>query len=263
MVADRANVGPAAICQANATLAALVGWPASIVRSAPTAVVLMGSITKSGSSRTPHHHICAPRVQIRGGLYHPRVPIVLASSSPRRRELLASAGIDVVVEAVDIDERQRLGELAEVYVERLAREKASAGLARHRDAVVIGADTAVVIDGEVLGKPADAADARRMLRQLAGRTHAVLTGVAVASEAGVRAVVERTEVAVREIEDAELSWYVASGEPMDKAGAYAIQGLASRFVTRIEGSYSNVVGLPVATVVGLLKTTSGVVLPKT
>ena len=148
-----------------------------------------------------------------------------------------------------------------VYVERLAREKASAGLARHHGAVVIGADTAVVIDGEVLGKPTDAADARRMLRKLAGRTHAVLTGVAVASQAGMSAVVERTEVVVREIDDDELAWYVASGEPMDKAGAYAIQGLASRFVTRIEGSYSNVVGLPVATVVGMLKT-SGVVLRK-
>jgi septum formation protein len=222
------------------------------MRKAPTAVVLMGSIAKNGSGRTPHHHISARRFQIGTGLYHPRVSIVLASASPRRRELLRQAGIDVEVVPVDIDERRQAGEAAESYVDRLAREKASAGLDRRPHATVIGADTVVVVDGEVLGKPADAADARRMLEQLSGRTHAVLTGVAVARQGHLASHVERTDVLMREIDEAELAWYLASGEPMDKAGAYAIQGLASRFVTRIEGSYPNVVGLPVATVVALL-----------
>jgi septum formation protein len=195
-------------------------------------------------------------------LYHPRVSLILASASPRRRELLTRAGLTVEVDPADVDERPEPGESPERYVERVARLKASAGARRHPGRPVLGADTVVVVDGEVLGKPADAEDAAGMLRRLAGRTHYVLTGVALAWQGQITTQIERTEVAMSAMSEDDVAWYVASGEPMDKAGAYAIQGLASRFVTRIEGSYSNVVGLPVATVVELLKT-SGVFLRNT
>ena len=188
--------------------------------------------------------------------------LILASASPRRRELLTRAGITVEVDPADVDERPEQGESPERYVERVAQLKASAGARRHPDRPVLGADTVVVVDGKVLGKPADPEDAARMLRRLAGRTHHVLTGVALAWDGQITTQVERTEVAMSAMSEEDVAWYVASGEPMDKAGAYAIQGLASRFVTRIEGSYSNVVGLPVATVVELLRT-SGVVLRNT
>ena len=183
--------------------------------------------------------------------YDPRV-IVLASKSPRRLDLLTSAGIAVDVDPIDVDERRLDGEAPAAAVERVARLKAEAGAARHPDRAVLGADTLVVLDDHIMGKPSDAADAARMLRQLSGRIHEVLTGVAVVWRGEVHTFVERTEVVVRELSAAEVAWYVASGEPMDKAGAYAIQGLASRFVTRVDGSYSNVVGLPVASVVELL-----------
>jgi nucleoside triphosphate pyrophosphatase len=192
-------------------------------------------------------------------LYHPRVSLILASASPRRRELLARAGITVEVDPARVDERPEPGESPERYVERVAQLKASAGARRHPHRPVLGADTVVVVDGEVLGKPVDAEDAARMLRRLAGRTHYVLTGVALAWDGQLTTQVERTEVAMSAMSEEDVAWYVASGEPMDKAGAYAIQGLASRFVTRIAGSYSNVVGLPVATVVAMLKTPGVVV----
>jgi septum formation protein len=213
-------------------------------------------MTGIGAGRTPHHHISARGFQI-DGLYHPPVSLVLASASPRRRELLASAGIAFDVEPVDVDERREPGEAPEAYVERVARLKAGGGARRHPARAVLGADTVVVVDGEVLGKPASAADAARMLRRLSGRAHAVLTGVALAWQGRITSRVERTDVVMSPISEDDLAWYVASGEPLDKAGAYAIQGLASRFVTRIEGSYSNVVGLPVATVVELLTTWGG------
>lgn len=181
-----------------------------------------------------------------------RRTIVLASRSPRRSELLAAAGISFEVLAADIDETPHTNEAPEAYVERLAIEKASAVLALRPGTTVIGADTTVVIDGQILGKPADAQDATDMLRLLQGRAHDVFTGVAVASASGVLAAVAHTRVWFRVMTDEDISWYVASGQPMDKAGAYGIQGLASRFIDRIDGSYTNVVGLPVAVVFSIL-----------
>lgn len=181
-----------------------------------------------------------------------RRTIVLASRSPRRSELLAAAGISFEVLAADIDETPHTNEAPEAYVERLAIEKASAVLALRPGTTVIGADTTVVIDGQILGKPADAQDATDMLRLLQGRPHDVFTGVAVASASGVLAAVAHTRVWFRVMTDEDISWYVASGQPMDKAGAYGIQGLASRFIDRIDGSYTNVVGLPVAVVFSIL-----------
>jgi septum formation protein len=181
------------------------------------------------------------------------VSLVLASASPRRRDLLEAAGILCVVDPVNVDEARAENETAVVYAERVARLKAIAGAERHPGDTVLGADTIVVLpDGEVLGKPSDAADAARMLTALAGRAHEVVTAVAVARAGAVNTRVDRTRVWMRALSSGEIAEYVASGEPMDKAGAYAIQGLASRFITRIEGSYANVVGLPVALVVEML-----------
>ena len=174
--------------------------------------------------------------------------VVLASGSPRRAELLRAAGIEFEVIVADIDERVHPGEAPAAYVARLAAEKARAVAGQAAGRPVLAADTAVVVDHDILGKPIDAADARRMLRRLSGRAHQVMTGVCVD---GVTRV-ETTTVEFASLSDAEIDWYVASGEPMDKAGAYAIQGLASRFVTRIAGSYSNVVGLPIAPVYAIL-----------
>jgi septum formation protein len=179
--------------------------------------------------------------------------LVLASASPRRRELLGRLGVPFEVHPVDADETPRPGEAAADLVRRLAVAKAEAALvdvADGEDAVVVAADTEVVLDGEVLGKPADADDAARMLRSLAGRTHEVLTGVAVAASWGPTAAVEsrvaRTAVTMTELSDDEVAWYVATGEPLDKAGAYGIQGAGGLFVSSIEGSWDNVVGLPLA-----------------
>ncbi|MDP2389111.1 MAG: Maf family protein [Acidobacteriota bacterium] len=179
--------------------------------------------------------------------------LVLASRSPRRAELLAAAGIPFEVLAADIDETPREGEAPDAYVERLAIEKARAVLALRPDAAVLGADTTVTIDGLILGKPVDAREATAMLRRLRGRAHDVFTGVALVSTEGVRSGVELTRVWFNSMTDEDISWYVESGEPVDRAGAYAIQGLASRFIPRIEGSYSNVVGLPVALVSSILR----------
>jgi septum formation protein len=178
--------------------------------------------------------------------------LVLASGSPRRRELLSAAGFTFDVQAVDVDERRGSGEAPAAYVDRLARAKAQAAAVRDPDSVVIGADTVVVVDDEVLGKPRDGSDATRMLRLLSGRAHEVLTGVAVTFRDRTTSHVERTTVWFAPLSERDVAWYVATGEPMDKAGAYAIQALGSRFIPKIEGSYSNVVGLPVAAVVGLL-----------
>jgi septum formation protein len=192
--------------------------------------------------------------------------LILASGSPRRRELLTQAGFVFAVRAADVDESVRAGEEPTAYVTRLAREKALVvyeALTRegqgNRDQgqenhlIVLGADTTVVLDGEILGKPADEADAVRMLRALSGRTHTVITGVAVVSASGVEAAAEVTAVEMRGISDEEIRTYVASGEPMDKAGAYGIQGRAARWIPRIEGCYFNVVGLPVARVSAMLE----------
>lgn len=174
--------------------------------------------------------------------------LILASASPRRAELLRAAGVRFEVLVVDADETRLAGERADRYVERVAGLKAAAAVEQRPDAVVLAADTAVVVDGDVFGKPSDAAEATRMLRRLSGRAHEVLTGVVIVSPARRVSLVETTTVWLAPLSDEELAWYVASGEPMDKAGGYAVQGLASRFVTRIEGSYTNVVGLPVARV---------------
>ena len=179
--------------------------------------------------------------------------LILASRSPRRSELLAAAGISFEVLAADIDETPHDGEAPDAYVERLAIEKARAVLALRPDATVLGADTTVTIDGLILGKPVDAEEATAMLRRLSGRVHEVFTGVAVVSDGGVQSAVECTRVWFDLMTDEDISWYVESGEPVDRAGAYAIQGLASRFIPRIEGSYTNVVGLPVALVSSILK----------
>jgi nucleoside triphosphate pyrophosphatase len=179
--------------------------------------------------------------------------LILASRSPRRSELLAAAGISFEVLAADIDETPHPNETPAAYVERLAIEKARAVLALRPDARVLGADTSVTIDGEILGKPENDDDARRMLRLLRGRVHDVHTGVALVSAGQIRSGIDTTRVWFENMTDEDISWYVATGEPVDRAGAYAIQGFASRFIPRIEGSYSNVVGLPVALVSSILK----------
>jgi len=177
---------------------------------------------------------------------------VLASSSPRRSELLAAAGFAFDVAHADIDETPLAHEPADRYVVRLAEGKARAVAARFPDRAVLGADTTVVVDGDILGKPADAADAAAMLRRLQGRGHEVLTGIALVAHGRAQVVLEATQVSFGPMTEAEIAAYVATGEPMDKAGAYGIQGWAARHVTRVEGSYSNVVGLPVAVVYQLL-----------
>lgn len=179
--------------------------------------------------------------------------LILASRSPRRSELLTAAGISFEVLAADIDETPHPNETPVAYVERLAIEKARAVLALRPGARVLGADTTVTVDGEILGKPTDEVDARRMLRLLSGRAHEVHTGVALVSATSVQSAVDTTRVWFAPMTDADISWYVATAEPVDRAGAYAIQGFASRFIQRIEGSYSNVVGLPIALVGSMLK----------
>jgi septum formation protein len=181
--------------------------------------------------------------------------LILASASPRRRELLAQAGYAFEVEAADVDESLRQGEAPAVYVVRLAQEKARAVLSKHRDEtnlMVLGADTTVVLDGKILGKPADAADAKQMLCLLSGCTHQVFTGIAAATCAGITGAVESTDVTFAEISETELDFYCATSEPLDKAGAYGIQGYAARWIPRIDGCYFNVMGLPIARMVRLL-----------
>ncbi len=178
--------------------------------------------------------------------------LVLASRSPRRAELLLAAGFEFTVRVADIDETPLSGETPRDYVLRVAEEKARA-VAAAEDEIVLAADTSVVLAGEIMGKPGDAADASRMLRALAGERHEVITGICL--KRGRRAVRDLASTAVwfAPMTGEEIRDYVASGEPMDKAGAYGIQGLASRFIDRIDGSYTNVVGLPVALTYRLLR----------
>jgi septum formation protein len=181
--------------------------------------------------------------------------LILASRSPRRAELLRAAGYSFEVVAADVDESIRDRESPSAYVRRLAANKSAAAVAalpRATDTIVLGADTTVVVDGEILGKPLDDADVERMLRRLSGRRHEVLTGISLRRTAVELGRVVMTTVDFTPLSDDDVAWYVASGEGLDKAGAYAIQGLASRFIPRIDGSYSNVVGLPVTAVRELL-----------
>ena len=194
--------------------------------------------------------------------------LILASASPRRSELLTQAGFSFRVHPAHIPEDLLEGEDPLAYVTRLAREKAlavfrelsaledsvgSEGQDGQSSLVVLGADTTVTLDDHVLAKPEDAADAARMLRLLSGRTHRVITGVALATVEGVEVAAESTAVRFLELSDEEIAAYVATGEPMDKAGAYAIQGRAARWIPRIEGCYFNVVGLPLSLVSAMLK----------
>lgn len=181
--------------------------------------------------------------------------LILASASPRRAELLQSAGFDFEIDPADIDEVPIDGEAPIGYTLRVAREKAERVAARHRGetVVVLGADTEVVMDDRIFGKPADGPDARRMLETLSGREHWVHTGLALIGPERCIEEAVSTRVSFAPLTAGEIDWYVASGEPMGKAGAYAIQGLGARFIQHLEGSWSNVVGLPIATVHRLLR----------
>ena len=179
--------------------------------------------------------------------------VILASQSPRRRELLALVGIEHEVRPADVDETPHTGELPAPHAERLARAKAEALARQHADALVIAADTIVVIDGDILGKPRDAAHAETMLGRLSGREHVVFTAVAVARGGQVRSHVEQVTVEFRALSRDEISAYVRTGEPMDKAGAYGIQGYGATVVERIDGDYFAVMGLPLAGVVRLAR----------
>jgi septum formation protein len=195
--------------------------------------------------------------------YSGGVMLILASASPRRSELLTQSGVKFTVAAANLNEDLLPDEAAAAYVQRLAEEKAQAVWNAHRSLdsgthtaddplIVLGADTCVVCDGHILGKPADSADARRMLELLSGRTHAVLTGLAAVTGHKVVRGIEITQVTFNQLNDEEIARYIASGEPLDKAGAYAIQGYAARWIPRIEGCYFNVVGLPIARTIALL-----------
>lgn len=188
--------------------------------------------------------------------------LVLASASPRRRELLTQAGYVFEVQPAHVNEDPRPDEDAIAYVVRLARDKAQAVFTSvsDPDAIVLGADTTVTLDNHILAKPEDPSDAARMLRMLSGRTHRVITGVAIATAKGVEVAAEATGVQFRTLSDEEIAAYVARGEPMDKAGAYGIQGLAAKWIPRVEGCYFNVVGLPLALVATMLEQAEGSVL---
>lgn len=179
--------------------------------------------------------------------------LVLASASPRRRELLTQIGLQFDVIPAHIDETRRVSEAPPTYVQRLALEKAQAIHALHPGVFVLGADTTVEIDGHALEKPADRTDAERMLRALLGRVHHVHTGIALLSQHGQRTHLETTSVVFDPIAEADLQRYLDSGEPYDKAGAYGIQGYAARWIPRIDGDYFNVMGLPLAAAMRLLR----------
>lgn len=201
-----------------------------------------------------------PRVTagLKTGGHTYNIPVLtLASASPRRADLLRAAGIPFEVDPAEIDEDPLPGETADEYVMRVARDKAEAVACRKSGTLVLAADTTVVVDGAILGKPATDDDARTMLQRLSGRAHHVLTGIVLRNGSREFAAVERTRVHFLPINADEIEWYIASGEPRDKAGAYAIQGLASRFIAGLEGSYTNVVGLPIGRVCSLLRQAGG------
>ncbi len=184
--------------------------------------------------------------------------LILASASPRRAEILTAVGWEYEKQIADIDETELQGETPENYVQRLAREKAGAVAEKYTDALVLGADTIVVIENQIVGKPKDLADARRMLKMLSGNWHEVLTGVALVKVTKGNSVtkvdLQKTRVKFAELSDAEIEFLIERGEPFDKAGAYAVQAQAALFIEQIEGDYWNVVGLPVSLVYELSKT---------
>jgi len=179
--------------------------------------------------------------------------VVLASGSPRRHQLLNLIGIEHEVNSANIDETPRPREAPRRYAERLAREKAATVAVRDPDLITIGADTVVVINRKVLGKPIDTSDAARMLAMLSGREHTVITAVAVARGRKLRSAIEEVRVKFRRLREDEIEAYIATGEPMDKAGAYGIQGFGATIVERIEGDYFAVMGLPLVRLVGLMR----------
>ena len=180
--------------------------------------------------------------------------LVLASASPRRRELLTQAGFEFQIHPADIPEDPYPNEEPIAYVTRLARQKAEAIHRHHPDDIILGADTTVTLDNHILGKPTSVEDAARMLRLLSGRTHRVITGVSVVSAARTQTAAEVTAVQFLSLSDQEIETYIATGEPSDKAGAYAIQGYAARWIPRLDGCYFNVVGLPISLVSTMLAT---------
>lgn len=181
-----------------------------------------------------------------------KLRVVLASSSPRRHELLGLIGVDHEIFPADADESYAPGEKPAAHAERLARTKAEAVAASHAQSLVIGADTIVVVDEHILGKPRDVADAARMLRMLSNRTHVVMTAVAVSHAGRTLSGVEKVTVSFRGLTDDEIARYIATGEPMDKAGAYGIQGYGATIVRRIEGDYFAVMGLSLVRLVDLM-----------
>jgi septum formation protein len=189
-------------------------------------------------------------------------PVVLASASPRRRELLENIGLKFSVDAVEIAEVRTAGLKPVELAKALSLQKARAAASRHADSIIIAADTFGVLDGVILGKPVDAGDAREMLAGLSGRCHSVITGFTVIDSATGRAVSRAVETRVyfRKLGRPEIARYVKTGEPLDKAGAYAIQGLGALLVERIEGDYYNVIGLPLCALAGVLKR-FGITLP--
>ena len=178
--------------------------------------------------------------------------IILASGSPRRSEILASVGWNFIKDVPDIDETELPGELPDAYVQRLAKEKAEIIANRHPGKIVLGADTTVVIDDTIIGKPVDLSDAKRMLQMLSGRWHEVLTGVALAENGISRVGLQSTRVKFAAMTDDEITFLAENGDPLDKAGAYAVQAQAALFIEGIEGDYWNVVGLPISLVYRLL-----------
>jgi septum formation protein len=179
--------------------------------------------------------------------------LVLASGSPRRAEILSSVGWEFTKDIPDIDESERESERPEAYVQRLAEEKAEAVSHKHPGSIVLAADTTVVIDERIIGKPVDLDDARRMLKMLSGRWHDVLTGVAIKHNGSSSVGMERTGVKFAEMTDAEIEYLAQMGDPLDKAGAYAVQAQAALFIEQIKGDYWNVVGLPISLVYRLIK----------
>lgn len=179
--------------------------------------------------------------------------LVLASGSPRRSEIMNSVGWEFTKDVPDIDESERKGETPEAYVQRLAKEKAQAVATSHPDEIILAADTTVVIEDKIVGKPKDLSDARRMLEMLSGNWHEVLTGIAVIDNGTVEVGLQRTRVKFLPMNDDEIELLVAKGDPLDKAGAYAVQAQAALFIEGIEGDYWNVVGLPISLVYEMVK----------